>query len=214
MKFLKLIFIFVSIWSLFGPCDSAVWQSYEKIFHLFNFPSKQQVPINQMTINQVYCEKDLPLLDCAGKATRKNKTAQLVTGYILFKEDYDTDISTTFHIYTQDHAIWKHFTQRTLNDTCNMYFSEDGKAADQRKRFFPTIPDGCPVKSGNYTIGPAFVNRYRKDWEPDLKFFIPPMLQEADNWKLVGEFFRGDDDKTIIGKITMEFRLFNEYMSQ
>lgn len=167
-----------------------------------------------MTINQLYCKKGLPLFDCAGRAARKNKTAQLVTGYVLFKKDYDAEISTTFHIYTQDHAIWKHLMQRTMKNTCNMYFNANGKAANQRKRYFPTIPDGCPVKGGNYTVGPAFVNRYRENWEPDLKFFIPPMLPEADNWKIVGDFFWGNDEKTIIGKVTMEFRLFNENMSQ
>lgn len=137
-----------------------------------------------------------------------------MTGYFLFKQDYGSDVSTTFHLSTQDHAIWKHLGQRTMKDTCNLYFGSDGQGGEQRKRFFPTIPEGCPVKAGNYTIGPAFVNRYRKDWEADLKHFIPPMLPEADNWKLVGEFFRDDDDQTIIGKVTMEFRLFNEFMSQ
>lgn len=112
--------------------------------------SDASVPINQMTVNQIYCEKDLPLFDCAGRAQRKNKTAQMVTGYFLFKQDYGNDISTTFRISTQDHAIWKQLVQKNMNETCELYFNAEGKGADQRKRFFPTIPDGCPVKAGNF----------------------------------------------------------------
>lgn len=162
----------------------------------------------------MYCEKDFPLFDCATRVQRKNKTAQLITGYVLFKQEYISDISTTFHLSTQDHGIWKQLTQKTMSNTCELYFGSDAKGSDQRKRFLPTIPDGCPVKIGNYSVGPAFVNRYRKDWEKDLQFFIPSMLPEADNWKLVGKFFHNDNNEKVLGQFTIEFRLFNEFMSQ
>lgn len=56
----------------------------------------------------------------------------------------------------------------------------------------------CPMKADNYSIGPAIVNRYRKDWEADMKFWILPYFMEADNWKVQHDLYFKEDPKDLL----------------
>lgn len=104
---------------------------------------------------------------------------------------------------------------RTIDNTCQNFFGSTGMIVNQRRRYLPDIEDGCPAKPGFYSAGPRIINRYRKDWEPDMKFWIPPYFMEADNWRAyLGMFYKNDSSKTIIGEVTVEYRLLNEHMSQ
>lgn len=82
---------------------------------------------------------------------------------------------------------------------------------DVFKKYFPNLPQKCPFMPGNYTYGPIAVQRYRKDWDSSLKFLIPPLIPEADKWRMDMEYFRNNDTKKIlqIGRIVA--RIFNKY---
>lgn len=128
---------------------------------------------------------------------------------------WTTNISATLVISYQDYSgIWKGLIVRTLDDTCKIFFTPKGLLANQRKKYMPVCEEGCPSKPQFCTAGPAIVNRYRKDWEEDLKFWIPPYFMEADNWKAYGKAFYKDDPNNILAELTFEYRLLNERMSQ
>lgn len=135
----------------------------------------------------------------------------MLTGYTLIKETIHKNVSLKWELYYQDYTgIWKGLTMHYVDVFCTFF----DRFKNQKNRFLPTLNDGCPRKAGNYTVGPAFVNRYRKDWEPDLKMWIPPYFIEADNWKAIFVYFYKDEPQTVIGNHTLEFRIFNENMSQ
>lgn len=138
----------------------------------------------------------------------------MAVGNLTIKKPWTNDVYATMYVSYQDYSgVWKGLLIKPLEKTCDMFFSAKGMFANQRKRF-SNVEDGCPAKPGSYEVGPAYVNRYRKDWEPDLKFWIPPYLLEADNWKAYGKYFYKNDPEKIIGELSAEFRLLNERMSQ
>lgn len=148
--------------------------------------------------------------DASARVRRINKTTQIVTGYWNIIQPFSDEIDGILYISSMDHGMWKRLFQRTFTKLCSMV-TIGGRMHDVFKKYFPNLPQKCPFMPGNYTYGPIAVQRYRKDWDSSLKFLIPPLIPEADKWRMDMEYFRNNDTKKIlqIGRIVA--RIFNKY---
>lgn len=148
--------------------------------------------------------------DAGHRIRRINKTTQIVTGYWHVKQPFSCDIDGTIYISKMDHGMWRRLFQRTFSDLCSMIL-KNGYAYHIFKKYFPNLPNKCPIVPGNYTYTPVAVARYRKDWDPSLQYMIPPVIPDADKYRLDIEYFWNNDSKTILQIGRIDVRIFNKY---
>lgn len=148
--------------------------------------------------------------DAGHRIRRINKTTQIVTGYWHVIQPFTNDIDGTFYVSKMDHGMWRRLGQRTFTNLCAM-ITEGGYAYHTFHRYFPNMPNKCPITPGNYTYPPIALERYRKNWDPSLQYAIPPMIPEGDKYRIDLEYFRHNDTKTILQIGRVDARIFNKY---
>lgn len=148
--------------------------------------------------------------DAGHRIRRINKTAQIVTGYWHVKQPFSEDIDGTVYISAMDHGMWRRLAQRSFINIC-AWIMKNGIAYRTFRRYFPNLPNKCPIMPGNYSYEPVVVARYRKDWDASLQYAIPPLIPEFDKYRMDLEYFRHNDTETILQIGRIDIRIFNKY---
>lgn len=149
--------------------------------------------------------------DAVHRIRRINKTTQIVTGYWHVIQPFSNDIDGTVYFSKMDHGMWRRLGQRTFVNVCSMMIMSGGWFYHTLGKYFPNLPNKCPIMPGNYSYTPIAFERYRKNWDPSLQFVIPPMIPEGDKYRVECEYFRHNDTETILQIGRIDVRIFNKY---
>lgn len=148
--------------------------------------------------------------DASARMRRINKTTQVITGFWEIKEPFTDEIDCTIYLSSMDHGIWKRLFQRSFTKLCSMVVS-GGLFHPSFHKYFPNLPSKCPFAPGNYTYGPIAFHRYRKDWDTDLKFLIPPLIPEANKWRVDVHYYKNGKSNDILQIGRVDVRIFNKF---
>uniref|UniRef100_A0A336LRF7 CSON010280 protein n=1 Tax=Culicoides sonorensis TaxID=179676 RepID=A0A336LRF7_CULSO len=171
------------------------------------------VPVDQMIVEFAGTIGDHKALNIESKIKRVSKTMYKVNATLTFKEPWPDSISNVLTVYTFDHGMMKGLLTRTYYHSCEMLTNnKTGLLYKSVHSYVPDFPNKCPIPPGTWYIKDAEIPRYRKDWDPDLKTIVPPLLPESDKWRL--EFDNLDGNGTKLGSLRVDVKFLNEFMSQ
>lgn len=157
-------------------------------------------------------EKNYSLGTIETRIRRINKTHQQLEGIYVVKQPVMDEMEIEVNVYRQDGGGWHPYGKRFFKKACSFFHTPEGMGYPASKTFMSSVPIGCPLKTGNYTLTPVIVPRYRKDWDPNLQKIILPMLPAADTWRVEAKFY--DAKKTHVCTYRCDARLINRFSSQ
>lgn len=143
---------------------------------------------------------------------RINKTHQKMEGVLHMKQAFTDNLELEVDFYRQDGGGWHPYVKRFFKKACTEWFTDKGFFYGFKKTFVPSLPDGCPFKPAVYNLTPLVITRYRKDWDEQLQFLIPPMVPASDKWRVDTKIY--GENMTFTGMLRLDVRLINKFMSQ
>uniref|UniRef100_A0A336LXY1 CSON007808 protein n=1 Tax=Culicoides sonorensis TaxID=179676 RepID=A0A336LXY1_CULSO len=180
------------------------------IFSVIKFSNCAMAADELMIDNITVLMRPNDFFDANARIRRINKTTQIISGYWNIIEPFSDDYFGIFYVSKMDHGMWRRLSQRTFDKLCSLV-ADGGMAHDLFMTYFESLPKTCPIMPGNYTYGPIPVWRYRKDWDSAVKFIIPPIIPDADKWRIEMTYHHINDTEKVLQIGRIDTRVFNQF---
>lgn len=177
------------------------------VFECLNLP---QIMVDQLIIDKI----DVPygkdsFFDANITVARTSGRTMIADGTYIFRQSLAERVSNEMIISHLNNGMWTRTFIHRFDSFCRNFIMPGGTFYNIKTKFFKDLPDRCPLRSGEqHHLKKVIFSRFREDWDAGLKSVIPPVMPDAEKYRLEIVFYNERNRK--IGLLRGEGRFLDK----